>query len=218
MWTRLTGMRCWVLTAVGLSSLLVFLGVSGVALRWSSPLAAVRQLHQLLPPSFDHSQPEFSRIGNQRHVLLFSKTNGYRDYAAIAAGQSLLEQIAADRFWFVYATDNAAIFMTPTLGQFDSVVFNSVSGPLFTPEQQAELTRFVAEGGGVHYLRNPQTSIAFRKQFAERLERGSLVNREVSDRAPLVRMQQKAPPHSKTPVGQHSRQPEPVSQSPAPPP
>ena len=162
---------------------------------WPSPMR--------LLPGFDTSRPEFSRIGEQRHVLLFSQTEGYRRDAVIAATQQLFEQIAADNSWFVYATENAAIFSTETLREFDSVVFNNLSGLRFTQDQQAALTAFEEAGGGVLKVHKPSIDSQFRKQLAEKIRHASPLDQLGSSPA-------------KTLAVPRSLQPGPASGSPAP--
>jgi len=186
-----------ILRSGGLILLLV-----GLWLIYSStqPFDLWRQRQMILPPTFDTAVPVFARIGGERHVLLFSKTNGYRHHAAIARGRRALEQIAADHSWFVYITDNAAAFNSDTLQQFDSVVFNNTSGPLFTTPQQQALDAFVRGGGGVHYLRNLGRGASFRHALAGQIKNKSAV------RVPAER-------DVRTPIAPHFQPPVPVSQS-----
>ena len=193
--------RC--LSAAALICLIALVGVPGASSSWPTPLDLLRQPQMYLPPDFDTATPEFERIGDQRHVLLFSKTNGYRRHRSIAAAQRMLEQIAADSSWFVYSTENAAIFSADTLMRFDSVVFNNVSGPLLTEKQQRVLTAFVTGGGGVLSLHEQPSGADFRKRFTERIRRASALDRGL-------------PAEPKTPAARRSPQPAPVSPTPAP--
>ncbi len=156
-----------------LIGLLLVIGCVGSIWLGTHPLEVWRQRQMYLPATFDSTEPVFTRVGEQRHILLFAKTNGYRNYAAIAAGQHLLEQIAADNSWLVYITDNAAAFNPSTLRQFDSIVFNNTSGPLFTSAQQRAFEGFAAAGGGVHRLRNQPTTDAYRKRLARQIRSAS---------------------------------------------
>lgn len=165
-------------------ALCLFAAVCGVALSVGSPLELWHQRQMYLPPSLDSTPPSVARIGDERHILLFAKTNGYRHHAAIAAGQRALEQIAADHFWFVYVTENAAAFNSDTLQQFDSVVFNNTSGRLFTLAQQHALDAFVEAGGGVHYLRNQASGQKFRNRLAAQIDSRSVVRTPADPRSP----------------------------------
>ena len=47
-----------------------------------------------------------------------------------------------------YVTENGAAFSPEILARFDAVVFNNVSGDVFTPDQRAALRSFIENGGG----------------------------------------------------------------------
>jgi uncharacterized protein len=81
-------------------------------------------------------------------VLIFSKTNGYRHADSIAAAGALLDRTAKTEGWTVYQTENGAAFNQAILSRFDAVVFNNVSGDVFTPEQRQAFKNFVEQGGG----------------------------------------------------------------------
>lgn len=81
-------------------------------------------------------------------VLVFSKTNGFRHEEAIPAANAMLEDVARARNWGLYATENGAVFNAEQLARFDVVVFNNVSGDVFTPEQRQALRTYIEGGGG----------------------------------------------------------------------
>jgi uncharacterized protein len=81
-------------------------------------------------------------------ILIFSKTNGYRHADSIAAAGALLDRTAKTEGWTVYPTENGAAFNQAILSRFDAVVFNNVSGDVFTPEQRQAFKNFVEQGGG----------------------------------------------------------------------
>jgi uncharacterized protein len=82
-------------------------------------------------------------------VLIFSKTNGFRHEEAIPAANALFTELAQDEGLGVFATENGAAFTPEILSRFDVVVFNNVSGDVFTPNQRAAFRAFIARGGGV---------------------------------------------------------------------
>lgn len=88
--------------------------------------------------------PEFK----QPAILIFSKTNGFRDGAQIAAANAALEKIARETGWDSFTTENAAVFNARQLWQFRAVVWNSVSGDVLTPDQRATFRRWLEEGHG----------------------------------------------------------------------
>ena len=81
-------------------------------------------------------------------VLVFSKTNGFRHEEAIPAANALFAQLAAENGWGHFQTENAATFNRTMLARFDAVVFNNVSGDVFTPAQRQALKSFIENGGG----------------------------------------------------------------------
>lgn len=81
-------------------------------------------------------------------ILVFSKTNGFRHEEAIPAANALFAQFAKDKGWGYFQTENGAAFDPAILGRFDAVVFNNVSGDVFTPAQRQALESFIENGGG----------------------------------------------------------------------
>jgi type 1 glutamine amidotransferase len=81
-------------------------------------------------------------------ILVFSKTNGFRHAESIAAANALYVDLAAKNGWGHFQTENGATFSPETLARFDAVVFNNVSGDVFTPDQRAAFKSFLEQGGG----------------------------------------------------------------------
>jgi type 1 glutamine amidotransferase len=81
-------------------------------------------------------------------ILVFSKTNGFRHEEAIPAANAMLAQMAKGNGWGYFQTENGATFSPAILARFDAVVFNNVSGDVFTPAQREALRRFLENGGG----------------------------------------------------------------------
>jgi type 1 glutamine amidotransferase len=81
-------------------------------------------------------------------ILVFSKTNGFRHEEAIPAANDLLAKIAKDSGWGYFQTENGAAFTPAILSRFDAVVFNNVSGDVFTQKQRQALKAFIENGGG----------------------------------------------------------------------
>lgn len=81
-------------------------------------------------------------------ILVFSKTNGFRHEEAIPAANALFEEFAREKGWGHFQTENGAAFSPQILARFDAVVFNNVSGDVFTPEQRQALKAFIEKGGG----------------------------------------------------------------------
>jgi hypothetical protein len=81
-------------------------------------------------------------------ILVFSKTNGFRHEEAISAANDLFTRFAADNGWGYFQTENGATFSPEILARFDAVIFNNVSGDVFTAEQREALQAYVENGGG----------------------------------------------------------------------
>ncbi len=81
-------------------------------------------------------------------ILVFSKTNGFRHEEAIPVANALFAEFARDNGWSHFQTENGATFSPEILSRFDAVVFNNVSGDVFTPEQRAALKSYIENGGG----------------------------------------------------------------------
>jgi type 1 glutamine amidotransferase len=85
---------------------------------------------------------------NQPAILIFSKTNGFREDASIKAANAALEKMVKDKGWSSYTTENAAVFNAAQLAKFKAVVWNSVSGDVLTADQRAAFKAWLEQGGG----------------------------------------------------------------------
>ena len=85
---------------------------------------------------------------NDKAILVFSKTNGYRYDDQIKAANAALSQLAAKRGWTSYVTENAAVFNPEQLKRFRAVVWNSVSGDVLTEDQRRAFRTWIEQGGG----------------------------------------------------------------------
>lgn len=85
-------------------------------------------------------------------VLVLSKTNGFRDPEQIDTAKKVLTELVRKQGRDVFETENAAVINPRDLARFSTVVFNSTSGNIFTPEQRAAFKTWVERGGGVVLL------------------------------------------------------------------
>ncbi len=81
-------------------------------------------------------------------ILVFSKTNGFRDDDQIDATNAALVAMAKRKGWSIYLTENAAVFNPEQLKRFQATVWNSVSGDVFTKQQRADFKAWLEQGGG----------------------------------------------------------------------
>lgn len=102
-------------------------------------------------PVMDRTAPALPKL-QPGAVLILSKTNGFRDPEQIDAAKRVLLQIVKDRNVDVFETENAAIVNPQDLARFSTIVFNSTSGDIFTPEQRTAFQFWVENGGGVVLL------------------------------------------------------------------
>ncbi len=128
--------RGFLILAVALAALLLW--------QWDNfqrlALGGVR-VYETTPPAFF---PEIKRPA----ILVFSKTNGFRHAETIAAANMFLANLAAKNGWGHFQTENGATFTPTLLARFDAVVFNNVSGDVFTPDQRVAFKSFLEKGGG----------------------------------------------------------------------
>ena len=97
--------------------------------------------------TYDKVAPKLPAL-KQPAILIFSKTNGFRDGNQIATANAALEKIAKDKGVASFTTENAAVFNTEQLAKFKAVVWNSTSGDVLTPEQRSAFKGWLEQGGG----------------------------------------------------------------------
>ena len=83
-----------------------------------------------------------------RHILVFSKTAGFRHIEGIEAGTAALKKLCEGKDIALDTTEDAGKFNEETLRQYNAVVFLNVSGEVFTQEQRYAFQRYIEAGGG----------------------------------------------------------------------
>lgn len=130
-----------------------FVGVPASAL---GPLDA--QLHAL-PVTAEDRQKRCQRYDNDRlaialprdgkpRLLLFEKIIGFKDTPSVNAAHAAFLAMAERKGWHIVATDKAGAFNAKTLGQFDAVIWNNISGDVLTFGQRKAFKSFLQRGGG----------------------------------------------------------------------
>jgi len=107
----------------------------------------------VLNPGYDSEPPALPEDFKSGGVLIFSKTNGYRDQASIEASNAALAAIATLRGWPSFVTENGAVMNAALLGRFKLVIWNNASGDVLTPGQRDAFKAWVEGGGsylGIH--------------------------------------------------------------------
>lgn len=82
-------------------------------------------------------------------MLVFSETKGWRHNQGIAGASYALVQLAEDMGYAVFTTEDSAVFKPENLARFKLVVFNNMSGPALTAEQQLNFETWFAAGGAI---------------------------------------------------------------------
>ncbi|WNJ19805.1 ThuA domain-containing protein [Pontibacter sp. G13] len=81
------------------------------------------------------------------HMLVFSKTEGYR-HASIEPGIDALQKLGETHGFSVHATEDAAVFQEKELQKYNVVVFLNTTGDILNADQQTEFKRYIQAGGG----------------------------------------------------------------------
>ncbi len=81
------------------------------------------------------------------HVLVFSKTAGFR-HGSIEAAVKAIQSAAADNNMVIVATEDAKVFDDDHLAAIDVIVFLNTTGDILNDSQQAAMERFIQSGGG----------------------------------------------------------------------
>lgn len=104
-------------------------------------------------PVYDSIAPVLPEDFAGPGILVFSKTNGFRHEDAIVAANELFADLAEQRGWPIYFTENAAIHNPEQLKHFPLIVWNNNTGDLLTEDQQHALKDYISGGGnwlGIH--------------------------------------------------------------------
>ncbi len=97
---------------------------------------------------YDHTPPTLPEKLGHPAILVFSKSNGFRDDPSVNAAEAALKAMAEHEHWSTVFTENAAVFNAADLKRFDAVVWNNVSGDVLTLEQRADFKAYIEKGGG----------------------------------------------------------------------
>ncbi len=101
----------------------------------------------VLTQVFDKVPPELPADLKPGGILIFSKTNGFREEAGVQASNVALAVIAKERGWPYFVTENGAVMNKEQLSKFKVVVWNNNSGDVLTPEQREAFKTWVENGG-----------------------------------------------------------------------
>lgn len=88
-----------------------------------------------------------SALLSAQHLLVFSKTNGYR-HESISAGQQAIIKLAVDNNMTVTFSEDSTLFETGILKRIDVLIFLSTNGDVFNDRQEKAIETFIKNGGG----------------------------------------------------------------------
>jgi uncharacterized protein len=97
---------------------------------------------------YDHTPPTLPSSIPHPAILVFSKSNGFRDGPSVEAGLAMLKAFGDSEHWNMVFIDNAAVFNAADLKRFDAVVWNNVSGDVLTLSQRQAFKSYIENGGG----------------------------------------------------------------------
>ncbi len=102
------------------------------------------------PQKYDSQIRDVPSVTGETRVLIFSKTEaGKYRHQSIPAGRLALQQLAEQREWGYFSTENGAIFEHEGLQQFNVLILLSPAGDVLNEAQQQGLRAFVEQGGGL---------------------------------------------------------------------
>jgi type 1 glutamine amidotransferase len=120
-----------------------------VALPVSAQATYVKDPRNWPTPVMDSVPPELPRFTREHVVLIFSKTNGWRDDTQIKTANAALQSIVQKKGWDGFVSENAAVFNPEALAKFEVIVLNSTSGNIWTDDQRAAFRQWLEKGGGL---------------------------------------------------------------------
>ena len=94
---------------------------------------------------FTQKKPEFEK---PIHVLVFSKTAGYR-HASISYGIKMLYDQVKKQNWIITATEDASLFTDDFLKNFDVAVFLNPTGDALNEQEQKAFEKWITKGKGL---------------------------------------------------------------------
>ncbi len=102
---------------------------------------------------YDNDVPNFTLAKGKKHVLVFEKINGFKDVPSVNAAHAALIASAARKGWDLHFTQSGGAFNASTLAQFDTVIWNNISGDVLTLSQRDAFKNWMERGGafvGMH--------------------------------------------------------------------
>lgn len=89
----------------------------------------------------------YNALGQEKRVLVFSKTKGWR-HSSIPFGKEAIKKLGQENNFGVDISENSDDFTDQNLKKYSAVIFNSTTGNILNNEQQAAFERYIQAGGG----------------------------------------------------------------------
>ena len=89
----------------------------------------------------------FSCGREEKRILVFSKTTGYR-HESIEDGKAALQKLGKENGFEVDTTEDASLFTEDNLKKYNAVVFLSTTQDVLNTVQQGDFKRYIEAGGG----------------------------------------------------------------------
>jgi len=89
---------------------------------------------------------------DQKTILVFSKTNGFR-HSSIPTGVKCFEQLAADNSWNIIISEDSKILNKTALDSIDLIVFLNTTGNILDTFQKDNFRNYIEKGNpflGIH--------------------------------------------------------------------
>lgn len=97
---------------------------------------------------YDNDVPSFTLPAGKPRLLLFEKINGFRDDPSVNAAHEAFLAMARRKGWAIVTTDKGGAFNPKTLKQFDTVIWNNISGDVLSLAQRRAFQDYLQGGGG----------------------------------------------------------------------
>ncbi len=97
---------------------------------------------------YDVVAPKISVPKGKPAILLFEKINGFRDSPSVDGAHNAFIAMAERNGWSIVTTDKGSAFTPAILKQFDTVIWNNISGDVLTLSQRRAFQSYMQNGGG----------------------------------------------------------------------
>ena len=83
----------------------------------------------------------------KQHVLVFTKTNGYR-HESIPDGIEAMKKLGRENNFTMDASEDSLVFTPQNLKKYDAIIFLNTTGTILGQEQKLAFINYMQKGGG----------------------------------------------------------------------